>query len=129
MRTLTASDHKALIKLASSLPKGDSARRAILAGLQAVKTAADDPKKITSLFIKELIQDSEMTESDAPEKLRSNLEKAIQKSLEEGMVFNKKTISDIAFEENKPQFAKFKSFKPLDKAVEAIAKKLSGPIG
>lgn len=129
MRTLTASDRNTLIKLASELPKGDETRKAILAGLQAVKTAADDPKKITSLFIKELTKDSEMTESDVPEKLRSNLEKAIQKSLEEGMALNKKTIYDIAFKENKPQFAKFKSFKSLDKAVEAVSKKLSGPIG
>jgi len=32
-RTLTASDRKVLIRLASSLPKGDKSRRAILAGL------------------------------------------------------------------------------------------------
>lgn len=32
-RTLTASDRQALIKLASSLPKGDPTRRAVLAGL------------------------------------------------------------------------------------------------
>ena len=38
MKTLTATDRKNLIKLASSLPKGDKGRRAILAGLD--KTAA-----------------------------------------------------------------------------------------
>ena len=40
MKTLTASDRSALIRLASSLPKGSEERRAILAGL---KQAADDP--------------------------------------------------------------------------------------
>ena len=42
MRTLTASDRSALIKLASSLPSGSSERKAILAGLQgsSSKTAS-----------------------------------------------------------------------------------------
>lgn len=42
MKNITASDRKSLIRLASSLPKGDKSRRAILAGLN--KTAA---KKLT----------------------------------------------------------------------------------
>ncbi len=33
MKTLTASDRESLIKLASSMPKGDETRKAILAGL------------------------------------------------------------------------------------------------
>jgi len=36
MKNLTASDRKSLIRLASSLPKGDKGRRAILAGLNKV---------------------------------------------------------------------------------------------
>lgn len=40
MKTITASDKSALIKLASELPKGDSTRKAILAGLRVVKTAS-----------------------------------------------------------------------------------------
>jgi len=36
MKNLTASDKKTLIRLASSLPKGDKSRRAILAGLSKV---------------------------------------------------------------------------------------------
>ena len=39
-RTLTASDRRSLIRLASTLPAGSEERRAILAGL---KQAADDP--------------------------------------------------------------------------------------
>ena len=39
MKLITASDRKSLIRLASSLPKGDKSRRAILAGLK--KTATD----------------------------------------------------------------------------------------
>jgi hypothetical protein len=44
-RTLTAQDRSTLIKLASSLPKGDTARRATLAGLGKTKQAADKPAK------------------------------------------------------------------------------------
>jgi len=36
MKNFTASDRKSLIRLASSLPKGDKSRRAILAGLSKV---------------------------------------------------------------------------------------------
>ena len=36
MKSLTAADRKSLIRLASSLPKGDKSRRAILAGLSKV---------------------------------------------------------------------------------------------
>ena len=43
MRELTASDRSALIKLAKSMPKGDETRKAILAGLQIAKEAADKP--------------------------------------------------------------------------------------
>lgn len=38
MRNLAASDRSALIRLASSLPKGDENRRAILAGLNKVSS-------------------------------------------------------------------------------------------
>lgn len=40
MKNLTASDRKNLIRLASSLPKGDKGRSAILGGLAQTKTAA-----------------------------------------------------------------------------------------
>ena len=40
MRILTASDRNTLIKLASSLPKGDETRKAILAGLSQTKTSS-----------------------------------------------------------------------------------------
>jgi hypothetical protein len=40
MKSITASDRSNLIKLASSLPKGDTTRRAILAGLAKTKQAA-----------------------------------------------------------------------------------------
>lgn len=43
-RTLTASDRATLIRVASSLPKGDTTRRAILAGLSQARTASDDWK-------------------------------------------------------------------------------------
>lgn len=43
MKTLTASDRSALIKLASSLPQGDETRKAILAGLQ--QTASEKPAR------------------------------------------------------------------------------------
>jgi len=36
MKSLTAADRKSLVRLASSLPKGDKSRRAILAGLSKV---------------------------------------------------------------------------------------------
>ena len=42
MKTLTASDRKSLIRLASSLPKGSPERRAILAGLK--KAASPMPE-------------------------------------------------------------------------------------
>ncbi len=43
-RILTASDRTALIRLASSLPKGSPERKAILAGLSSTsRTAASDP--------------------------------------------------------------------------------------
>ena len=42
-RTLTASDRKVLIRLASSMPKGSSERRAILAGLSASTKSAGFP--------------------------------------------------------------------------------------
>lgn len=44
MKSLTASDRSALVRLAASLPVGDENRRAILAGLQAVR---GDNAKIT----------------------------------------------------------------------------------
>lgn len=126
MRTLTASDRVSLIKLASSLPKGDETRKAILAGLQVVKTAADDPKKITSLIIKEMIRDSDLKESDIPKNLMSALEKAVESSVAEGeILFDKNTIPDIVFEGPKQQFAGFKSFKKLNKAIQAIAEKIN----
>jgi|APSaa5957512622_1039677.scaffolds.fasta_scaffold124269_2 hypothetical protein len=40
MKTLTASDRKSLIRLASELPEGSEERRAILSGLKQSKTAA-----------------------------------------------------------------------------------------
>ena len=43
-RTLTSSDRKGLIRLASSLPKGSVERRAILAGLKKAFTSRDDEK-------------------------------------------------------------------------------------
>ncbi len=52
MRTLTASDRDSLIKLASSLPKGDETRKAILTGLSQQKIAAmsdEDSKKLKGL--------------------------------------------------------------------------------
>jgi hypothetical protein len=45
MKSITASDRSNLIKLASSLPKGDTTRRAILAGLAKTKQAAGKPAK------------------------------------------------------------------------------------
>lgn len=58
VRKLTASDRESLIKLASSLPKGDETRKAILAGLktagipdqEARPASADALLKITSSF-------------------------------------------------------------------------------
>lgn len=53
VKKLTASDRTALIKMASVMPKGDSTRRAILAGLQG-KTAADpkpDPKGTFDVYV------------------------------------------------------------------------------
>jgi DNA repair ATPase RecN len=51
MRELTASDRDPLIKLASSLPKGDETRKAILAGLsQKIAAMSDeDSKKLKGL--------------------------------------------------------------------------------
>ena len=51
MRELTASDRDSLIKLASSLPKGDETRKAILAGLsQKIAAMSDeDSKKLKGL--------------------------------------------------------------------------------
>ena len=40
MKSLTAADRKNLIRLASSLPKGDKSRRAILAGLKSITAAS-----------------------------------------------------------------------------------------
>jgi hypothetical protein len=48
MRNLTASDRSALIKLASSLPKGSSERKAILAGLRGSSKAASFSQTIAS---------------------------------------------------------------------------------
>lgn len=48
---ITASDRSALIKLASSLPKGDETRRAILAGLEFSKGA--DPEMVKELKVDE----------------------------------------------------------------------------
>jgi hypothetical protein len=45
MKSITASDRTSLIRLASGLPKGDTTRRAILAGLAKTKQAADKPAK------------------------------------------------------------------------------------
>jgi len=47
MKTITASDRSALIRLASSLPKGDSQRKAILAGLSAIDVGS--PKHLDAL--------------------------------------------------------------------------------
>lgn len=41
MKTLTASDRESLIKLASSMPKGDETRKAILAGLKSASYSFD----------------------------------------------------------------------------------------
>jgi hypothetical protein len=49
MKNITASDRSALIKLASSLPKGDETRRAILAGLEFSKGA--DPEMVKELKV------------------------------------------------------------------------------
>ena len=71
MKNLTASDRKALIRLASSLEKGSSERRAILAGLDRVdrskvakksKTAASMAKHIQALqrmFPKSMVESTE----------------------------------------------------------------------
>ena len=47
MRTLTASDRSALIKLAASLPEGSPEKKAILAGLQGSSKAASLGKNWT----------------------------------------------------------------------------------
>ena len=60
MKSLTASDRKSLIRLASSLPKGDKSRRAILAGLNKVKVAAID-----TLVLQDLSSDTVRELSDA----------------------------------------------------------------
>lgn len=46
MRKLTASDRESLIKLASSLPKGDETRKAILSGLKT--TSVDKTASVLS---------------------------------------------------------------------------------
>ena len=44
MKNLIASDRKSLIRLASSLPKGDKSRRAILSGLEKKAVMAEDDR-------------------------------------------------------------------------------------
>ena len=48
-RTLTAQDRSALIRLASSLPKGSGERRAILAGLSSVAAYVSDKNLLRTL--------------------------------------------------------------------------------
>ena len=49
---ITASEHSALLRLASSLPKGDETRRAILSGLTLVAVEGQpDPKKKYDLYV------------------------------------------------------------------------------
>jgi len=53
------SDRKALIRLASTLPKGSKERKAILAGLKARKAAIkDDMKVIVKSWDMEIVEDS-----------------------------------------------------------------------
>lgn len=53
MRELTASDKDSLIKLASSLPKGDETRKAILAQ-QKIAAMSDEDKKKLKEFQKDM---------------------------------------------------------------------------
>lgn len=55
MKTLTASDRSALIKLASSLPKEDLTRKAILSGLKTASSTGHDYTIATGLH-EELVE-------------------------------------------------------------------------
>lgn len=51
MNKLSSDDRSSLLRLASSLPKGDGARRAILAGLKKAAEGQPDPKKKYDLYV------------------------------------------------------------------------------
>lgn len=59
MNKLSASDRQALLKLASSLPKGDATRRAVLAGLKKFRKGAEKTKwkPGTEKALEELLDD------------------------------------------------------------------------
>jgi len=62
-RTLTASDRKTLIRLASTMPKGSEERRAILAGLRRVAAKPDRNLKLLPQQVKKIqseIKDQEV---------------------------------------------------------------------
>jgi len=89
MRTLTASDRSALIKLASSLPAGSPERKAILAGLQDwreydfegfARTNAN-PEFIASQISLEVlkpIRNQRMME-DGPEEVKAFIKEVVSK--------------------------------------------------
>jgi hypothetical protein len=89
MRTLTASDRSALIKLASSLPAGSPERKAILAGLQdwreydfeGFARANVNPEFIASQISLEVlkpIRNQRMME-DGPEEVKAFIKEVVSK--------------------------------------------------
>ena len=102
MKTITASDRSALIRLASSLPKGNPERRAILAGLKTARLAdipkaarvfedsmADlkaSAKKLKRLFKQHPMINDDWGQGEAAEELVADTLKAIKKLQENPII-------------------------------------------
>lgn len=69
-RTLTASDRSSLIRLASSLPKGDEMRRAILAGLSKSALTAGTVRAFIEVASSKLTQYDQRLEAKQPNMYR-----------------------------------------------------------
>lgn len=123
MNKISSADYHTLIRLASALPKGDDARRAILSGLKKAAVEMNDPVKVAQEILDGLHADSGAPGPTPDSKHKAKLEGLVKALLGEGFEFSTERIRTIVSPEDNEARVMLKPYKSgmkLNKLVEKI---------